>query len=210
MKRSQPTQKSILLQVISEQNGRYKCTADSKCVYEQAVFNPGNFKRHVQAHHPIVYERLGLSSANEVGDSVPVKKKLKKLVVETDKQRIIFGTLLLLTENNLPYSFFEMPAYRMLLGAQYAAAGLTINRKTISEMVNKGSMMARCWIKEEMAKKLICLKIDSASRRNRQVFGINAQFYHCKRIVIRNLGESSFFLNSLMLRLIWYRTCFSD
>lgn len=185
MKRSKPTQRSILLQVIREQDGKFKCIADNKCNYEQASLNYGNFKRHVHGLHPVVFDRLGLSSSsNEVGEPMTVKKKPKKLIVETDKQQLILGTLLLLTKNNLPYSFFEMPAYRILLGAQYNAAGLTVNRKTVSDMVDKGSMLARNWIKEETSKKLICLKIDSATRKNRQVFGINAQYYSAGKVVI--------------------------
>ena len=190
MKRAKPTQKSILLQVIREQDAKFRCIADSKCSYEQAVLNAGNFKRHVQAQHPTIYERLGLASpAADEADSVTTKKKPKKLVVESDRSSIILGTLQLITVNHLPYSFFEMSPYKTLLGPLYDTAGITINRKTISNLVDQGSRLARGWIKEEMEKKLISLKIDSASRGNRHVFGINTQYYHQGKVVIRNLGE---------------------
>ncbi|XP_058456877.1 uncharacterized protein LOC131434241 [Malaya genurostris] len=189
MKRSKPTQKALLMQVIREQDGMFKCIAESKCSYGQSIMNPGNFKRHVEALHPIVFDRLGLSSRRVDGtDSAQVKKKYKKLIVDSNKKNLVCGTLLLLTESNLPYSFFESSACKILLGPLYEAASMTLNRKAISDLIDKSSILARNFIKNEMSQKLISLKIDSATRGNRQVLGINAQYYHNNKVVVRNLA----------------------
>lgn len=44
-----------------------------------------------------------------------------------------------------------------------------------------------------MTDKLISIKVDSASRQNRHILGINAQYATGDQVVVRTLGEYYFF-----------------
>ncbi|XP_058827404.1 uncharacterized protein LOC131687342 [Topomyia yanbarensis] len=181
------TLKTTILQVVNNIDGKYICNAGQKCMYKQDNFSASNFKRHIQKLHPDVFIRLELEATDSF-EASPSKKKPKALLVQTDKETIILGTLQLVTQNSLPLTFPDTVGFRTLVEPLWRAVGLKINRKSLTELVSSGAKAMELCIKSEMAGRMINLKIDSASRGNRHIFGINAQFFKDGEVIIRSLA----------------------
>lgn len=108
-------------------NGKkYRCLAaidaDRKCVYEQTVFNPGNFKRHINACHPDVAKRLDIvtSESREKEQNTGKRTKPPKVQVDTTKIEVLLGTLQMITEHNLPTRYPEWEGTIRLYGKRVA------------------------------------------------------------------------------------------
>lgn len=183
------TQKNTLLQVIKQEGGKFCCKADDACKYTQDKLMPGNFKRHILKQHPAVFSALDLPMPPSEVAPEPTKKKSKKLHVDTTKENIILGTLQLATVNHLPYSFPEMVGFKTLLDPLYKAAGLTVNRNCVANMVNEAACRARELISKELQQQpLIAIEVDGASRGSRHFVGINARVIVDGKVIVRNLG----------------------
>ncbi|EDS31458.1 predicted protein [Culex quinquefasciatus] len=85
------------------------------------------------------------------------------------------------TIHALPLSFPNYAGFENLVKPTWDAVGLTVNRQKLTELVEHAAELARKIITDEMAKKMITLEIDSASRRNRHVFGIYATYFSDKK-----------------------------
>lgn len=59
---------------------------------------------------------------------------------------------------------------------------------SLSERIEHVAKQFRSFVRSELKWKRVCLKMDEASRRGRSVLGINVQFLHQKKLVIRTLG----------------------
>lgn len=68
----------------------------------------------------------------------------------------------------------------MIAGLNMASAdsNFTINRHNVRLEIAKRAEMMREKIRLEVKKKMLCLKIDCATRLDRKVIGINTQFTH--------------------------------
>lgn len=186
------TQKNTLMQVMQEDEGIFRCKAAEGCIYTQDKLMPGNFKRHILNQHPSVYAALDLPlpASESASASEPNKKKSKKLPVDTTKENIMLGTLQLATVNHLPYTFPEMTGFKTLCGPLYKAAGITINRKSVAEMVDESACEARQLISKELQQQpLITIEVDGASRGSRHFVGITARIIVDGKVIVRNLGK---------------------
>lgn len=67
-------------------------------------------------------------------------------------------------------------------------AGRCINRHNIKELVKKAAEDLRALIRKEVAGKYVCLKVDTATRLDRHILGVNIQFTVDWKLVIRNLA----------------------
>lgn len=185
-----------MLSVVEEIAGadgktiRYRCRANCdenmQCNYVQTVFVPGNFKRHLVSCHPNVAKELGFVLKEEP----PVKKpRTSKLIVESSVSQVILGTLQMATENNMPLRFPEWSGTKTLIAPLWNAAGLKMSPEILTELIGNAGMLLRKVITEELKEKVLCLKIDSATRKGRSVFGINLQFIDENgQVRIRHLG----------------------
>ncbi|XP_062556825.1 uncharacterized protein LOC134221653 [Armigeres subalbatus] len=181
------TQKSTLLQVIHVDDGKYRCRADDKCSYQQENLMPGNFKRHILKMHPNVYAAMDLPAPAPEKAAEPLKKKMKKLAVEINREQVLLGLTQLATA--LPHSFPEMTGFKTLLTPLCDAAAITANRKTIASLVEKSARIARELISAELrGQAMIAIEVDGATRGNRHFVGFNARFNSDGIITIRNLA----------------------
>ncbi|XP_058827097.1 uncharacterized protein LOC131687071 [Topomyia yanbarensis] len=207
MKSFRYSQKNKILKIVEEvRNGegcKFRCIAaddeDRKCAYVQTVFNAGNFKRHVVTHHAEVARRLGLEYSPEKNQTEvtskptagepPAKKMKQKLLVETTKKNIFLGTLQLATSFNLPLRYPDWQGMKLLAGPLWDAAGIRMNKHVMQQLIRRAAELMRSILKAEMNSKIVNLKIDSASRRSRSVFGVNVQFMDEEdRVQIRHLA----------------------
>lgn len=143
MNRSKSTQKSKIAQVVQKLDGKYKCIASRSCPYMPATFSAGNFKRHLKSYHPIIFDRLELATVltNETESPEP-GKKLQKLIIYSNAQQVLLGTLQLVTTGNSPFTFFDSAALKTLLKPTYDAAGITMNRKSIPKLIDDASYLS--------------------------------------------------------------------
>ncbi|XP_065094621.1 uncharacterized protein LOC135715150 [Ochlerotatus camptorhynchus] len=183
------TQKYTMLQVIQQEGGKFCCKAEESCGYKQDTLMPGNFKRHLFKQHATVYAALNLPMPSAESGSEPVKKKTKKLQVDSSKDVILLGTLQLATVNHLPYSFPEMSGFKTLLDPLYKAAGITMNRRIVAGMVDDSAIKARQLIAKELQQQpLLTIEVDGASRGSRHFLGINARIIVDGEVIVRNLA----------------------
>ena len=92
----------------------------------------------------------------------------------------------------MPLAGIEWQAMRLLLDPLSQSFGATFNVQKTKQWIVAASSAVRRRIAEELKGKLLCLKIDSASRHGRHILGINVQFREKSAVIIRTLGEYDF------------------
>lgn len=198
MARKGISQKDKILQIVEQiQEGEliiYKCAVDvdcvPKCSYAQKkTFLASNFKRHLQTSHPDAYKGLNLDDKPEE-EPAPKKPKGAKLLVDLEKRDCYLGLLQLVTINNLPFSFIEWIGSKTLIHPVLNAIGNKWTRHRVAAFVKAAAATIREILRSRMQKRMLSLKIDSASRRGRAIFGINAQYAdEDGQVRIRHLGK---------------------
>lgn len=110
-----------------------------------------------------------------------------------NKNTYISACVQMVTTNALPFTFLDHKAYRMISDPIHKALDIKVNGHNILPIVDNTANAIRDIIKNEIKAKLICLKIDSATRYNRNVFGINLQYLSGSTIKVRTLGMIEMF-----------------
>lgn len=161
--------------------------ANSDCVYTQDKYDSGNFIRHFRLKHSELANANGLLKDYEP----PAKKPriVAKRPIAIDLQLLIEAVVKLVTDHGLPLSCFEWEGFRLLLDPICQAVGCTLNRETIKDHLRIMAKRVKEILKDEMANKLISLKVDSASCHNRHILGVNVQYALGDKVVIRTLGK---------------------
>lgn len=117
------------------------------------------------------------------------EKKIVKISVPINKYIVWLALTKLLTTHNLPIQAVEWEGIKLIFDPICTALGITLNRKTTKEHINKIIATLKAKLAKEMEGKLVSVQIDSASRHGRHILGIGVNFYDGKKIVIRALGE---------------------
>ena len=124
--------------------------------------------------------------------SLRKKPKIGKLLVATTRKKVILGTLQFATGQNVPLRFPEWQGTSTLIGPLWDAAGIKMSRTKLSELINEAASIGRGLLSSRLKHKIISLKIDSASRKGRSVFGINLQYATEEgEVKIAHLGKYS-------------------
>lgn len=179
----------IAASFIIRDDDKARCNIEPNggCNYVQSKYDPGNFIRHFRLKHSELANANGL-----LKDYVPPPKKprvVAKRPIAIDLQLLIEAVVRLVTDHGLPLSCFEWDGFRLLLEPICQAVGCTLNRETVKEHLRIMSQRVKEILKDEMKEKLICLKVDSASCHNRHILGVNVQYAHGEKVVIRTLGK---------------------
>lgn len=95
-----------------------------------------------------------------------------------------------MTENGRPLSLVEDKGFRMILDPILVGFGgsLTISSGNIGAKVSAHASELISRLKGEFKNKFLCLKIDSAKRLFRSIFGINVQYIENGKIILRTLS----------------------
>lgn len=158
-----------------------------KCKICQKVLlcpKKSNLKRHLKDIHPEKFRGLGLAS-----DDNPPDSKLPKISIGMSYDFYSRACVKMVTSAGLPLTIFEKPGVADILHS--VEAGLNagrITRNNISSRVEYTAGVFKDFVSQEVAGRLICLKLDSATRKGRGVLGVNCQFVRDKKIVVRTLG----------------------
>ena len=91
------------------------------------------------------------------------------------------------TINGLPLSVFEKSGICKLLSPMLNKLGMTLNRENIRERIIRQAFELRQKISSEVKNKLISLKFDIASQKERGFLGINVQYIYEGSLQLRTL-----------------------
>ena len=174
---------------IKKDGDKSYCAIDaySGCTYVQEKYDVGNFIRHFRSQHPLAATKMNLAKETES----PVKKLriVPKQSFAIDRRLMMEVCLKLVTHHHLPFNCFEWEALKLLFDPVMETLNIRINRHNIKIHVTDAARKVREFIKNEMTRKLISLKIDSASRHGRHIIGVNVQYEVDGEVAIRTLGN---------------------
>jgi len=141
-------------------------------------------RRHLIENHKSFYEsELGQQEAY-----VPIEKK-KKFDISLNENEVKEACVQLVTTEKMPFSILDSQPFKTLTGQIFTGLGISpITSKNVMQHVAQKYDIVKAKIKKELKGRVISLKIDTASRHNRGMLGVNAQFYENKEICIRTLA----------------------
>ena len=164
-------------------------------MYEQKIFNPGNFKRHFIACHEKIAQRLNLIDENKERRKQP--KTISKIHIETSRSNVLLGTLKMVTEHNLLIPFPEWEGIQLPLDPLWKACGLKISRNTIPMLIHRAAEIMRETMAGKFQRKTVCIKVDAATRHAKSILGINLSFTDDDGLIrIMHLGELNFYIKN--------------
>ncbi|XP_058449221.1 uncharacterized protein LOC131433787 [Malaya genurostris] len=177
-------------------NDCYKCEGDfiicnidstRNCTYKKlkSSYDPGNFVKHLRNVHPEKALEYGLLKQ---GYAPEKKRKILKTSIALDRQAVVESLVKMVSLHHLPLCAVEWEGFRELLDPICEALKFKINRDNISRHIEQCAVNIREKIAAEMQGRLICIKVDSASRYGRHVVGINAQYNKDDTVIIRTLA----------------------
>lgn len=164
-------------------NKSAKCNVCDKQLKSITIFN---MKRHVKSVHPDVADSLSVFS--EIQGEPSSKRRCKKIPVAIDKQKYILGCVKLTTMNNHPLNIIDCEGFRNIVDPIEDALGFKLNSSNIKLKINYTADKFREIIKGEMNKRMVSLKIDATTVRDRSFLGINVQYLIEDAIRIRTLA----------------------
>lgn len=168
------------------------------CGAEVTGNHGGNLQRHIQRKHPAEYadstsnkRPASTADGQTTLDSVIVKKpKTTGLHIQLNPDVLKDACIELVTVNGRPFTLMEDTGFRKIIDPLQQAIGndFTINSSNIRDMVSSVAQVGREKLKNELKGRLLMLKIDSATCRDRSVLGVNVQYTDGEKIVLRTLA----------------------
>lgn len=189
--RSEKTLAEIASEHVILNGTKARCQIDvhSGCIYEQRTFDAQNYVRHCRIKHPEVALLKGFFKNPE---AVPKKRRhIAKRPIAIDRQLFLEAILKLISYHNMPLSSLDWEGLKQLLDPISDSLNIKVNRSNIKDHLSLAADKIRLALKEEMKGKLICLKIDSATRHGRSVLGVNVQYSLSDVVVVRTLGKKT-------------------
>lgn len=179
----------IALSFIHREGNKGICRIEesSGCTYVQMTMDVGNFIRHFRTKHTDAANKCGLLKETDASAKKP--RLVSKRSIAIDTPLYMDSIVKLLTYHQLPLCFVEWEGMKQLMDPISAALGVTVNRNNVKTITHSVTDQIRKALSDELKNRLISLKVDSASRFNRHVLGINVQYFLDSKIVIRTLGE---------------------
>lgn len=148
---------------------RFTCTI---CKKDRSGKCASNLVLHLKAMHKEIYDE---KVANPAEENVHVKRL-----------KTVYSCVELVTINSNPFSLLSSSGFRHALEDklrefQLAGCGLNLSDRNVYEIkakIHKTASEIREKIASEAKNKVIALMVDSATRNNRSIFGINIQYRH--------------------------------
>ncbi|KAJ8338007.1 hypothetical protein SKAU_G00369730 [Synaphobranchus kaupii] len=184
------------------------------CTAEITGNHAGNLQRHVQRIHPSAFARL-LSSIHMEDLSMASTSSSKRSFSAVDSERtmhciqdtvvikrprdeqfyvtpdsIMDACVELVTVNGRPFSLMDDTGFRKILGPVLDIMGksVRIDSNIVRNMVSEVAERERENLRFGLKGKLLMLKVDAVTYRDRSVLGINVQFTEGEHIVLRTLA----------------------
>lgn len=160
-----------------------KCNLCSKTLMVDKV---NNLKRHLEMVHSDVFQGI-VNPGDESGN--PPRRKIPLVPVPIDRELLKEIGVKMVTSGGLPFNALDQPGLGDLLRILTSALKIpSINRKTVPEDVDRMAAAFKKGMIDEMRGRMICLKLDSATRKGKSVIAICAQYIMEAKIVMRTLA----------------------
>lgn len=95
---------------------------------------------------------------------------------------------MMVTKNGRPLTAVEDEGLRIIIDPILKSLNLTINRRNICDWIERYANDLREKIKLETKNKIVCIKMDGATRHDRHILGINLQLILDGKIAIRHIA----------------------
>lgn len=177
--------------IYSSAKERWICTVND-CAIQFRSAQISVHKRHVIQKHPIIWNSIRKETETEVsGDKNNGKDTM--ICVKISREIVIDACIEMVTKNGMPFSTMEATGFTRILhpilnGGPTKNSRKMINRKNIVEHLDKKVICFVENVKKEVNGRLISLMMDMASRHNRSVLGISAQYMVNNKPVVRTLA----------------------
>lgn len=160
--------------------GSANCLVDN-CKVQLNYVSNSNFKRHIVTNHPSIAAENGW--LNETPDDV-----VRSYTVKLNKNKILINIVKLLTEDGQTMALLSKTSFRAIADPLCDAIGLSLSVVFIQNAIDKVAAHYKNIIKNELKNRIICIKIDGATRFDRNILGMNAQYIENGEIQIRTLS----------------------
>lgn len=154
---------------------------ESKCIQEGCGKilkgnKISNIKRHYSTVHKIVIQKES-------------SKKVSAFLT-LNKEEFLTCCLGLTTVKSIPFSIFDDSDFFIKIIEPYERAyNIKVNRHNVTRLVETSSEFIRSEICDAVKNRLVCLKMDIATRLERSILGINIQYIHDFKIVVHTIGK---------------------
>ncbi|XP_062554312.1 uncharacterized protein LOC134219563 [Armigeres subalbatus] len=179
---SAPKKRRSIAEIINKAKtilptGEHRCVIVPDCVYIQNKLVVGNFKRHIQTHHPKEFQLLGLGEV----DSIKCEKERDPVIpVRMSPKRLLGGLVKMISVNGLPLIGIDWEGMQDVIQPLCEAMNLTVNSHNMRQYVSKVATGIDKEISMEVEGRWLSLKADIAFKMCRSVLGLNAQFVDSK------------------------------
>lgn len=173
-------------------------TNSNKCMVERCIKSikgdlKNNLKRHIITNHKdIAKNENWLTESTDADDCSPLQKKIKidkKIKVSLDAEKVRRGCLEMVTIHSLPFKAMDYDGFRRILNPITDTLGINISSNSIKNDVLRCAEQMKNVIVCKTKGKMLCLKMDSATRQNRNILGINVQYINdINKIEIQTLA----------------------
>lgn len=149
-----------------------------------------NLKRHMVSNHLKIFNEEKEKFAENTGKEVSsCAKEKRKFSVSFTKDEVTNACVEFVTKESKPFSFFDCNAFKVL--TQQIFNGLNISPITssnIMEHVDEKYSSLKNHIIKTLKGQILCLKMDTATRHDRAILGINVQLITGNKICIYTLS----------------------
>lgn len=155
-----------------------------------------NLRRHVIKRHNEIAQLINLSN-NDTSTTEsecvlinfsPCKKSNKNVKMVYNSKYIKKACVSMCTKRGIPFSIFDIPEMKYFLDPYFEKYNVTVNAHNIVDFISEAAIKIKDIIKSELKNRIICIKVDAASRGDRKVLGVNCQFVRDGELIIRNLA----------------------
>ncbi|KAH9379075.1 hypothetical protein HPB48_016523 [Haemaphysalis longicornis] len=170
----------------------------------------GNLERRLQRHHKEVYDNIQADKAyskkrvvlDEAEGSPAAKHRQvdiqnmfkpispKCVLLEITEDIIMNSCVELVTRNGRPFRLIDDSVFRKIIDPVLKAlnAKLAITAETVKDRVQEEAKSKREEISQSLKNRMFSLKIDSASRLDRALLSINAQYAENGKLILQPLA----------------------
>lgn len=170
----------------------------------------GNLERHLQRHHKEVYDNIQADKAHSTkrvasdeAEGSPAAKHRqvdiqnmfkpispKCVSLEITEDIIMNSCVELVTRNGRPFRLIDDSGFRKIIDPVLKAlnAKRAITAETVKDRVQEEAKSKREEISQSLKNRMFSLKIDSASRLDRALLGINAQYAENGKLILQPLA----------------------
>ncbi|XP_065073513.1 uncharacterized protein LOC135697668 [Ochlerotatus camptorhynchus] len=185
--------KILVEECTASENGFVICAIDrsNSCKYRQTAnkLDPGNFIRHIRTEHAELAMARGLF--REEMEAIAKKRKISKRLIAIDRQIFVEAMIKLITIHHVPLHCVDWEGFKLLLDPISNSLNVRMNRPNLMRHLLAAADKIRNSIKSLVKGKLLCLKIDSATRYGRHILGVNIQLFDPEKqeIAIYTIGN---------------------